>query len=558
MQTYTAGEDQGRLAMAAKSFGLAQARQPRKQIRLTRQTSVNRMLKRFDVFIKGLNYEDARMKSTGFYDDEEYDSDDQSYVFQAIEEERANSAPDNTFDMLLGGITEVSDVAERSEEYDAIPEEEPDDEIHEDVPAGGTLSAAVFGIVKGMVGPAILYLPHGFADGGYAIALPALFLTTALFLYSSNCLLTVWKLETIKMATAIANEKLYGATGKKKKMKHLSYPRLAGMALGKTAEKIVMNGIAGMQLGVCLTYFIFVPQNLRMSLQTLFGITLPFWVYLFIMVLVQIPLSWITDIRKLTVTNVLANFLILFGLITCLYFAFTAQDLPNLFEKASHLDAIRPNWCLFIGTAVLLFEGSITLAIPLQEAVEGNDNRTAFPKVYRNTISSIIVFYCIFGSICWTAFGDSVHTVLTTSLPEGALTTCVQFAYSLAVIFTFPLQAYPAQEILVRLLMPASQKKLQTSSQRNIMTSSIVIALSIVALVEMDNLGHVVSLMGSLLGCPIAFVFPPLIYDRLQCRSGSKNEKWRFANWTVAMLGLVGMVGASYTTLISWNSVGPE
>ena len=66
-----------------------------------------------------------------------------------------------------------------------------------------------------------------------------------------------------KMEEQLLNEKYYGAISeKKKKIKHLSYPRLAGMAYGKTVEKMVMNGNAAMQLGVCLTYFIFVPQNL--------------------------------------------------------------------------------------------------------------------------------------------------------------------------------------------------------------------------------------------------------------------------------------------------------
>ena len=32
---------------------------------------------------------------------------------------------------------------------------------------GGDLTSAVLGIIKGMVGPAILYLPHGFAKAGF-------------------------------------------------------------------------------------------------------------------------------------------------------------------------------------------------------------------------------------------------------------------------------------------------------------------------------------------------------------------------------------------------------
>mmetsp|Transcript_23441 Transcript_23441/g.39946 ORF Transcript_23441/g.39946 Transcript_23441/m.39946 type:complete len:162 (+) Transcript_23441:197-682(+) len=60
---------------------------------------------------------------------------------------------------------------------------------------GGTLSSATLGIIKGMVGPAILYLPHGFAGAGYLVAIPMLLLSTSLFLWSSGCLLECWKME---------------------------------------------------------------------------------------------------------------------------------------------------------------------------------------------------------------------------------------------------------------------------------------------------------------------------------------------------------------------------
>jgi proton-coupled amino acid transporter len=46
--------------------------------------------------------------------------------------------------------------------------------------------------------------------------------------------------------------------------------------------------------------------------------------WLLVMVLIQIPLSWIRDISHLTITNSIVNALILYGLITCL--GFTLQE----------------------------------------------------------------------------------------------------------------------------------------------------------------------------------------------------------------------------------------
>ena len=133
-------------------------------------------------------------------------------------------------------------------------------------------------------------------------------------------------------------------------------------------------------------------------------------------------------------------------------------------------------------------------------------------------------------------------------------------------MLTFPLQAYPALEIICRSLEPTirsffptdhnSSKHRTSLPTRNILTSCTVFLLSLIAIVEMKNLGHVVSLVGALLGCPIAVVFPPLIHNRLVMEGDS--SKWstgRVLNYVVAGLGVGGMIFATFTTLASWDSV---
>jgi proton-coupled amino acid transporter len=133
------------------------------------------------------------------------------------------------------------------------------------------------------------------------------------------------------------------------------------------------------QSGVCLTYLIFVPQNLKKACHD-FGWEVSTSFFLSLMVLVQIPLSWIRDIRHLTLTNALANSLIMYGLITCLGFAFQDAIVPvqnveeenggeddgdgndedsqrgpmaEIVYKFFHLKAFNSSgWFLFIGTSV--------------------------------------------------------------------------------------------------------------------------------------------------------------------------------------------------------------
>ena len=196
-----------------------------------------------------------------------------------------------------------------------------------------------------------------------------------------------------------------------------------------------------------------------------------------------------------------------------------------------------------------MFEGSITLLVPLQEAVESDEEREKFPSVYRRTIICITTFYVFFGITCWMAFGDNVKTVLTTSLPSNILATTVQLAYSVAVIFTFPLQNFPSLEIVFNTIQKslADNEKVPFWTRRNFITSFLVISLAVIASFTMESLDIVVSLMGSLLGCPISFVFPPLVHNALQ-----KPSKWRrYTNYAVSALGVVAMVLATLTTLMS-------
>lgn len=201
-----------------------------------------------------------------------------------------------------------------------------------------------------------------------------------------------------------------------------------------------------------------------------------------------------------------------------------------------------------------MFEGSITVLVPLQEAVFSEEDREKFPAVNRNTILCIIAFYILFSVTCWMALGNDVRTVLTTSLPAGATATTVQLAYSVAVIFTFPLQNYPALEIACRSVANAldycGSCQFNPTVQHNIISSVLVLLLALVAATTMESLDKVVSFLGGLLGCPIAFIFPPLIHLQLAAKSGTLSQGRKIMDILVALMGFVAMILSTITTLI--------
>jgi hypothetical protein len=348
--TYIAGEDDSRLARAALDLGLPEenARIPLPNIRFLQD------------FFTDSTMETARMHSVGALgNDEHIDKYGNVHMTLTITRRRRKQRQQPDYGDDLANLFQQGPLSEDEEE----DEEEEDVEEEIDLVEGGSMTAAVFGIIKSTIGSAVLFLPRGFQLAGWAVAIPLMIMATASYIYSANRLLQCWKAEKEK-ATMIdeirtlllESPKDYGTVSKQQESgKLLTYPELARRAFG-SASVLVQVGVAMMQFGVCLTYLIFVPQNLYEATRELFGWEVDKTVFLIAMVLVEIPLSWIRDIRKLTPYNVLATFLTAYGLISCLLLAFWEIEKDpnaNYFEKVAALPPTNnESWYLFIGTAV--------------------------------------------------------------------------------------------------------------------------------------------------------------------------------------------------------------
>jgi len=313
------------------------------------------------------------------------------------------------------------------------------------------------------------------------------------------------------------------------------------------------------------------------------------------MIVMEIPFAWIRDIRRLHMTNILATLLIAFGLASCLGIAlFKDYGDSSLVEQITELQPVNHDtWFMFIGTSVsgviwcrtkmirslrsmrltirfvpdlnatitippfyvvfqfYMFEGSITLVVPLQEAVFTREDKAKFPALNNKVMCSIVTFYIFFATTCWAAYGDGIKTALTASLPPGTLATSVQIAYSVAVFFTFPLQAFPALEVTLRTTTRKTEKDAATALfQRNVKASFLIIGLGVIGYFAQDYLGNVASLLGSLVGVPIGLIFPNLMHNILAKDSPSGV---RTLNYCVVAVGVVATIVASTTTILNWS-----
>jgi Transmembrane amino acid transporter protein len=374
--TYVPGEDVNRLQSIAESMGMERARNPMSNVRQA-----------VALLLADSTLEAAWMHSVGALGEDEH-VDQQGTLHLRTFTTRRKRRRGST-----GGITsQYGSLENLFQQPMAQQGGDGGDEIEvESVDAveGGSLTAAIFGIIKGTVGPAILYLPRGFSKAGWAVAIMSMILATSSYLYSALRLLECWKIEKTKLEkleeirallvprsassesltrfprasvdlnTLNPHKSTYGELGRDAfNPTMLTYPELARRAFGRGALFVQM-GIAAMQFGVCLTYFIFVPQNLVECIRSLTGVELNKVIFLILMVVIEIPLSWIRDIRKLTLTNILATFLITYGLLSCLIMAVavTASDTDRSFvDRLSQLPPANNSWLLFVGTSVSAFD----------------------------------------------------------------------------------------------------------------------------------------------------------------------------------------------------------
>lgn len=164
--------------------------------------------------------------------------------------------------------------------------------------------------------------------------------------------------------------------------------------------------------------------------------------------------------------------------------------------------------------------------------------------------AGIVLFYIFFSLVCGAAFGENIRTALTASL-EGSLAAVVQLAYGVAVILTFPLQNFPALQEACTAMLGTRFRPDTSSMERSLLASVIILFLGTIAVVAIDYLGNVVSILGSLFGVPLALIFPPLMHNSLVKDS---TRLRRSTNYCVVAVGVFAMGATSYATIENWNN----
>ncbi|CAO3636810.1 unnamed protein product [Mucor hiemalis] len=399
----------------------------------------------------------------------------------------------------------------------------------EDTVPKASVGKAMFMFLKAFIGSGVLFLPKAFQNGGLALSIVLMIVVAAI------CLFAFLRL--------VNTQQIIGG----------SYGDMGGVLYGQVIRFTVLFFIVISQIGFVCSYFIFISGNLVNVVDVLSNCTagIDQKYYIWMPLVILIPFSLVRHIAKLSFTAIIADVLILFGLVCIIYF--TADQLQNV-GIGPNIAAVNPtNFGLMIGTATFSFEG-IGLIIPIVEAME---NPERFPFVLILGMLIVCVIYILVGTLSYLAYGDTVQSAIIYNFPPAnKLTLAVQLLYSLAICLTAPLMLFPALKILENGLFAkfrSGRESIGVKWSKNVYRTILCVVCAAIAFgIGGDNLDKFVSLVGSVACVPLCFIFPGMFHLKV-----CKKKIDKVLNWLLVIFGVGIMIYTLYVSIDSFISPHP-
>ena len=167
-------------------------------------------------------------------------------------------------------------------------------------------------------------------------------------------------------------------------------------------------------------------------------------------------------------------------------------------------------------------------------------------------ITMMIIGYLLFGSTSLPLILNNFH------ISNDILATCARGAIGSAIIFAYPLMFNGVKTSLMNLL--------PTSIQNNKMyvTNAITIILSIISIIAIkcseEDVSVVLGIVGSVLGCSVAFILPAFLrliwLDKKNITNNNNNLNYKLDILGNKLLFISGMIFAILGVIVTIKSSG--
>ncbi|KAF7720658.1 neutral amino acid transporter [Apophysomyces ossiformis] len=381
---------------------------------------------------------------------------------------------------------------------------------------------ALFMLLKAFVGTGVIFLPGSFVSGG-------LIFSICLMVFIACICLVAFQL-LVKTQQQIGG----------------SYGDVASALYGRWLRYLIMFFLCISQMGFVASYMIFISENIGLVVETLTHCNAPFdsKYYIWMVVAVIIPITWVRKIARLSYAAIVADVFILFGLVSVLYFC---SDRIATHGVGQNIRMINGNdFALMIGTAIFSFEG-IGMVLPI---VEGMKEPRKFPAVLNTGMVIVTIIFILIGAIGYIAFGDATQASIVANLPRQPLSITVQLLYAVAMILTSPFMLYPALTIVENGIFGerSGNNNIKWKWLKNLCRAMVALVCAVVSFaVGPDGLSKFVALVGSVACLPLCFIFPGMFHYKIT------SGKWRKGgDILLALFGAAAMVYTVYVNVNSW------
>uniref|UniRef100_A0A0R0EQN0 Amino acid transporter transmembrane domain-containing protein n=1 Tax=Glycine max TaxID=3847 RepID=A0A0R0EQN0_SOYBN len=270
--------------------------------------------------------------------------------------------------------------------------------------------------------------------------------------------------------------------------------------------------------------------------------------YIFMLVPVEIGLSWIGSLSALAPFSIFADVcnVVAMGIVV-------KEDIQRAFGKGfsfGQRTMITSNiggLPFAAGMAVFCFEGfGMTLA--LENSMQ---DRRKFPILLAQTFGGITLVYILFGFCGYMAFGEETRDIVTLNLPRNWSSLAVQVGLCVGLAFTLPIMLHPINEIFEGKLKIILRNNNDSTGLENICMyisrAIVVVGLAVLASF-VPEFGVYASFVGSTLCAMLSFVMPATFHLKL---FGSSLPIWQKALDSIVLLsGLFFAFYGTYNTIV--------
>ena len=298
-------------------------------------------------------------------------------------------------------------------------------------------------LTKGYVGVGVLSLPWAISQLGIPFGVIGCFIMA--YWTSYNCWTVVLLKRYIEQTQGTENENEGSVEGST--VTSVTYPDVGGWAYGKTFHSYVTVCICVQQLAVCTVFLSFIGENVLAVLEFM-GVSTNHVAVISLALPAVLALSFSPNLKTLASVVGAATVFVLLG------FGFVGIILGQQWDnRPESLPTLTiPQVPLALCAILYSYEG-ICLILPVESAMKEPKH---FGKVFWTSMTLVACIFAFFGAICVYVFGNVTNGSITAFLLQayGDNTDILwyiqiaNFAVSISVLLTYPLQLFPAVELM--------------------------------------------------------------------------------------------------------------